>query len=65
MQTILHADPDKIDELIEADSELRALRDSGPLCAELMSSPDTMKILVDPDNLRALAEAPQLIEQVC
>lgn len=63
VNTILNSDPDKMDELIEADPELRALRDSNPLCAELMSEPDTMKILVEPDNLRALAEAPELIEQ--
>jgi hypothetical protein len=27
-----------------------------------MQDPETMKILVDPDNLRALGEAPQMIE---
>ena len=27
-----------------------------------MQDPETMRILVDPDNLRALAEAPQMIE---
>jgi hypothetical protein len=63
VQTILNSDPDKIDELISADPELSALRDSNRLCAELMSSPETMKILVEPDNLRALGEAPGLIEQ--
>lgn len=63
VNNILNSDPDRMDELIEADPELRALRDSNPLCAELMSEPDTMRILVEPDNLRALADAPELIEQ--
>ena len=27
-----------------------------------MQDPETMRILVDPDNLRALGEAPQMIE---
>ena len=61
MQRLLE-DPDNLEDAIENDAELRALRDSNPLCAELMNDPDTMKILVDPDNLRALGEAPQMIE---
>jgi hypothetical protein len=61
MQQLLD-DPEELDEAIENDSELRALRVSNPLCEELMSHPDTMKILTDPDNLRALAEAPDLVE---
>ena len=63
MQDILESDPDKLAEAIEADPELRALRDSNPLCAELMKEPETMKILTEPDNLRAFADAPELIEQ--
>ena len=55
-------DPEGLEDAIEADEELRALRDSNPLCAELMSDPETMKILTDPENLRALGEAPDLIE---
>lgn len=55
--------PETMDETIENDPQLRALRDENQLCAALMSNPDTMRILVDPDNLRALAEAPDLIEQ--
>lgn len=55
--------PDLMEETIENDPQLRALRDENQLCAALMENPDTMKILVDPDNLRALAEAPDLIEQ--
>ncbi|CAB9521516.1 expressed unknown protein [Seminavis robusta] len=58
----LMEDPEGLEEAIEADEELRALRDSNPLCAELMSDPETMKILTDPDNLRALGEAPDMIE---
>jgi hypothetical protein len=55
--------PDSMDEAIENDPQLKALRDENPLCAELMSNPETMRILVDPENLRALGEAPDLIEQ--
>jgi hypothetical protein len=61
MQRLLE-DPENLEDAIENDEELRALRDSNPLCAELMQDPETMKILVDPDNLRALGEAPHLIE---
>jgi len=61
MQRLME-DPDNLAEAIENDTELRGLRDSNPLCAELMQDPETMKILVDPDNLRALGEAPQMIE---
>merc|ERR1712176_469723 len=63
MQDLLENDPDQLQEVIDGDPDLSALRDSNELCAELMSNPDTMKILVDPDNLRALGEAPDLIEQ--
>jgi len=61
MQRLLE-DPENLEDAIENDAELRALRDSNPLCAELMQDPETMKILTDPDNLRALGEAPQMIE---
>lgn len=61
MQRLLD-DPENLEDAIENDAELRALRDSNPLCAELMTDPETMRILVDPDNLRALGEAPQIIE---
>lgn len=61
MQALLE-DPDNLQEAIENDSELRALRDSNALCEELMSDPETMRVLTDPDNLRALGECPQLIE---
>jgi hypothetical protein len=63
MNEILENNPDDLAEAIENDPELKALRDSNALCAELMGDPDTMRILVDPDNLRALGEAPDLIEQ--
>lgn len=62
MQKLLECEPDELDELIENDPELKALRDSNPLCAELMNDQATLKILVDPDNLRALGECPDLIE---
>jgi len=55
-------DPENLQDAIDNDHELRNLRDNNPLCAELMSDPETMKIMVDPDNLRALGEAPALIE---
>eukprot|EP00534_Pseudo-nitzschia_fraudulenta_P005081 CAMPEP_0201136632 /NCGR_PEP_ID=MMETSP0850-20130426/54980_1 /ASSEMBLY_ACC=CAM_ASM_000622 /TAXON_ID=183588 /ORGANISM="Pseudo-nitzschia fraudulenta, Strain WWA7" /LENGTH=737 /DNA_ID=CAMNT_0047407943 /DNA_START=225 /DNA_END=2439 /DNA_ORIENTATION=- len=61
MQRLLE-EPENLEEAIENDVELRNLRDSNELCAELMKEPDTMKILVDPENLRALGEAPKLIE---
>lgn len=61
MQRLLE-DPENLEDAIENDAELRALRDSNPLCAELMQDPETMKILTDPDNLRALGEAPHMIE---
>jgi hypothetical protein len=61
MQRLLD-DPENLQEAIENDPELRALRDSNPLCEELMSDPETMRVLTDPDNLRALGEAPSLIE---
>lgn len=63
MTELLENDPDGLDEAIQNDPELSALRDSNPLCAELMKDPETMRILVDPDNLRALGECPDLIEQ--
>ena len=56
-------DPDALQDAIDRDPELRALRDSNPLCAELMQDPDTMRILTEPDNLRALGDCPDLIEQ--
>jgi len=55
-------DPEQLAEEIENDPELRALRDSNELCAELMSDPDTMNIMCEPDNLRALGECPDLID---
>ncbi len=61
MQALLE-DPDNLQEAIENDPELKALRDSSPLCEELMSDPETMRVLTDPDNLRALGEAPSLIQ---
>ena len=61
MATLLESNPEDLDEAIEQDPELVALRDSSPLCAEMMSDPATFKILLDPDNLRALAECPDLI----
>ena len=57
-------DPDALEEAVENDPELRALRDSNPLCAELMTDPDTMRILVEPDNLRALGQCPDLIDRL-
>lgn len=62
MNALLESNPDNLDEAIENDPELRALRDANPLCAELMQDPETMRILIDPDNLRALAECPDLVE---
>jgi len=62
MRILLENDPDDLEEAIENDPELRALREANPLCAELMNDPETMRILVDPDNLRALAECPDMIE---
>jgi hypothetical protein len=54
-------DPDKMEELIENNNELRELRDTNPLCAEMMNDPETFRMISDPDNLRALGEAPELI----
>ena len=62
MQELLEQDPDELQDSIENDEELRVLRDSNPLCEELMKDPETLKCLTDPDNLRALADAPDLIE---
>jgi hypothetical protein len=62
MRRLLLSDPDALDEAIEQDPDLRNLRMSDPLCAELMGDPSTMKIVVDPDNLRALGDCPDLIE---
>jgi hypothetical protein len=62
MNNLILSNPENLDEAIEQDPELKALRDSNPLCAELMNDPQTMKILVDPDNLRALADCPDLID---
>ena len=61
MQSLLN-DPDNLQEAIQNDDQLRALRDSNPFCEHLMSDPDTMRVLTDPDNLRALGEAPNLIQ---
>ena len=61
MHALLESNPENLDEAIEQDPELRALRDANPLCAEMMQDPETMRILVDPDNLRALAECPDLV----
>lgn len=55
-------DPDKMEELIENNQELRDLRDSNPLCAEMMNDPETFRIICDPENLRALSDAPELLE---
>ena len=63
MRVLLESNPENLEEAIEQDPELKALRDSNPLCAELMKDPETMQILVDPENLRALAECPDLVEQ--
>ena len=56
------SDPEQLAEEIENDPELRTLRDSDPLCAQLLSDPDTCKVILEPDNLRALGECPDLIE---
>lgn len=61
MHEVLESNPDNLQDVVEQDPELKALRDANPLCAELMNDPETMRILVDPDNLRALAECPDLI----
>ena len=63
MRVLLESNPENLDEVIEQDPELKALRDSNPLCAELMKDPETMQILIEPDNLRTLADCPDLIEQ--
>uniref|UniRef100_A0A7S1VSL0 Uncharacterized protein n=1 Tax=Grammatophora oceanica TaxID=210454 RepID=A0A7S1VSL0_9STRA len=63
MQDLLEGDPEELEEEIENDKMLRDLRDSNELCSEMMADPETMKILVDPENLRALGECPDLIEQ--
>ena len=63
MKKLLAMDPDDLDEAIENDPELRSLRESNPLCAELMNDPDTMRVLVDSDNLRALSDCPDLIQE--
>jgi hypothetical protein len=65
MDVLLQGDPEDLDEMIENDPDLKGLRESSPLCAELMSDPTTLRVLVDPDNLRALGECADLIEQVC
>lgn len=62
MQELLQNDSEGLQMAIENDPELMALRDSNPLCAELMAEPETMRILTDPENLRGLGEAPGLIE---
>jgi hypothetical protein len=62
MNSLVDGDPDKLSDAIENDVELRSLRESNALCAELMSDPSTMRILVDPENLRALGDCPDLIE---
>ena len=62
MEELMQMEPDQFAEAIEKDDDLRALRDSSPVCAELMSDPETMRIVCDPDNLRALGEAPELVE---
>ncbi|KAL7567036.1 hypothetical protein ACA910_019959 [Epithemia clementina (nom. ined.)] len=56
------SDPEQLAEEIENDPELRTLRDSNDICAMLLSDPDTCNIVLDPDNLRALGECPDLIE---
>jgi hypothetical protein len=61
MHELLESNPDNLPEVIEQDPELKALRDANPLCAELMNDPETMKILIEPDNLRALGDCPDLI----
>jgi hypothetical protein len=62
MSQLLEMDPDQLEEAIEQDPDLSALRQLNPLCAELMNDPSTLKILVDPDNLRALGDCPDLIQ---
>ena len=62
MQKMLD-DPDSMQDAIEDDPALRQLRDDNPLCAEMMNDPEHMKVLTNPDNLRALGECPDLIEQ--
>jgi hypothetical protein len=63
MDVLLQGDPDDLEEMIENDPDLKGLRESSPLCAELMSDPITFRVLADPDNLRALSECADLIEQ--
>jgi hypothetical protein len=62
-EMLAYDDPERLEEAIDNDPELRALRDSNPLCRELMSDPETMRILVEPENLRALGDCPDMIEQ--
>jgi hypothetical protein len=62
-EMLSYDDPERLEEAIDNDPELRALRDSNPLCRELMSDPETMRILVEPENLRALGDCPDMIEQ--
>jgi hypothetical protein len=55
-------DPALLPLFIESNKELRELRDSNPLCAEMMNDPETFRIISIPENLRALGDAPGLIE---
>ena len=57
----LMGDIDGLKDAIENDPTLKALRDSNPLCRELMNDPTNMKIITDPDNLRALGNCPELV----
>jgi hypothetical protein len=55
-------DPSLLEHFVATHEDLRTLRDSDPLYAEIMSNPDTFRIISIPDNLRALVYARELIE---
>jgi hypothetical protein len=55
-------DPTLLKRFVEAHEGLRALRDSDPLYAEMISDPEAFRIISIPENLRALCDAPELIQ---
>jgi len=56
------ASDEALQEAIDKDPKLQDMRDSNPIAAELMKDPEGMKILMDPDNLRAVGEIPSAME---
>ena len=59
---ILEQPPEEMAMAIEDNEDLRALRDSNPLAAGMMGDPESFRVIMDPENLKACLELNDAME---